>query len=116
VDAGGWNGDRGNADGALGVRNWGVCGVPSERGVGPVVYPERCSGLVYAVPLGHGVRGCSGGLEDGVRGVFHGIRGWWVEVFPAHAGAAEIAAVRAANRERVLPWTAEELSGKAKGK
>ena len=30
-----------------------VCGVPSERGVGRVLYPERCSGLVYGVPLGH---------------------------------------------------------------
>jgi hypothetical protein len=29
---------------------------------------------------------------------------------------AEVAAVRAANRERVLPWAAEELGGKAKGK
>jgi hypothetical protein len=29
---------------------------------------------------------------------------------------AEVAAVRAANRERVLPWTAEELSGKGKAK
>jgi hypothetical protein len=28
-----------------------VCGIPSERGVG---YPERCSGLVCGVRLGHG--------------------------------------------------------------
>ena len=29
-------------------------------GVGVVGDPERCSGLVYGVPLGHGVAWCSG--------------------------------------------------------
>jgi hypothetical protein len=30
-------------------------------GLGVVVYPERCSGLVYGVPLGHGVEVNGGG-------------------------------------------------------
>ncbi len=76
---------------------------PRPRGDGPFVRAGRRSRPLFS----QRTRGwpVDGGLAVGSGGVF-----------PAHAGMAEVAAVRAANRERVLPWTAEELSGKGKGK
>ena len=41
-----------------------ICGYAAflqNAGLGVVVYPERCSGLVYGVPLGHGVEVGGGG-------------------------------------------------------
>ena len=44
---------RAQLDRPLRGRDARVCGVPTERRARAVWYPERCSGLVYGVPLGH---------------------------------------------------------------
>jgi mono/diheme cytochrome c family protein/glucose/arabinose dehydrogenase len=53
--------------------------------------------------------------DEDIAGVLTYLRREW-EHGASPVGVAEVAAVRAADRERVLPWTAEELSGKGKAK
>ena len=58
-----------------------VCGVPTERVGGAGSYPERCSGLVYGVPLGHGV-GVNGAKmrvsDDETDLTVPMAYGWWI--------------------------------------